>query len=795
MKNEAELTAKIDQVLSNVFPTFKSVKLSHQKSFSIKFGHHNVVIDNEEPSKYAARAIYDILLKLEDRNCILLELKKEGLKLTEEDIEQGLSYARLIHAMPPITLISNGKDNLLYDTFTKEKIKNATVDLETIQKLIDNSFELATNDLKDAVNLLLNKDPKLFASTINAISESKFERLTGSLEIFSKPIVKEFSIPREVVEQAYKLFLEGQLLVGIIGSAFSGKTNILFQFFERYKNEPNHFILYIDSSDHNYSVFQQLANNFAGAFKSAVDVNKIRDWFITALHSEGALQFYLLIDNFNNDIPYPIKSEVIELIDLFKDTNHGILYTVDELSYKKLAFIEHRQYKTIIGEKSKTIQLNELSDKEYDNANQLLFEKFKTSIENGGQYTPEYREPRAIRHLGHLYDSRSEGENKYTKIIAVPDVNLLRALAQNKIYSKRTHSLYKKIAYCFHNEAKLRSVNPEFNIAASGTGVISLVSFKKYFPEHVDELLKSSLVVLKEIKDDIVTIFPKIPELVAYHSIEIINLATQKFAENKSISKVSKYFISAITPVPFCDVVGAAILLEIGTPKNVDLFSKLVIDLLKTPPRIEKIKAGTKTLMYLEGVGNVQLNFNDDDEESSFVSDFLPFAVLSQLAHFPLKMIGNKKYSEYAFHLHLLHELASNPNTIRRADARSMENMKPLHVHDLKGVGTIISNTDGIIEPVVEAIQRCFHDIPEEIERLYEKGIADNNFPLVWRIFLALEPMTSIVDEDLARRAKRIMNEFQTYFNYFMADYLASNIEDPNEREIFKKSLPQFKRY
>jgi len=51
-KNEATLQARIDKVLNEVFPTFKDVKVEHQKSFSIKFGHHAVTVDLKEPSKY-----------------------------------------------------------------------------------------------------------------------------------------------------------------------------------------------------------------------------------------------------------------------------------------------------------------------------------------------------------------------------------------------------------------------------------------------------------------------------------------------------------------------------------------------------------------------------------------------------------------------------------------------------------------------------------------------------------------------------------------------------------------------
>lgn len=100
--NEATLEERIGSVLKTTFPAFQKLKVKHQESFSIKFGNHNVFVDSKEPSEYPARAIYDILLTTEDEktNLILLELKKEGKSITPDDIEQGLSYARLIHPMP-----------------------------------------------------------------------------------------------------------------------------------------------------------------------------------------------------------------------------------------------------------------------------------------------------------------------------------------------------------------------------------------------------------------------------------------------------------------------------------------------------------------------------------------------------------------------------------------------------------------------------------------------------------------------------------------------------------------------
>lgn len=789
-KNEATLEARIDSVLTSVFPTFKTVNVQHQKSFSIKFGHHNVVVDSKDPCSYPARAIFDILLTIEDKSIILLELKKEGLPLTDEDLLQGLSYARLIHPMPPLTLISNGKDNQFYNTYTKEKIDNTNVDLTFIQKITDNSFQLALNDFRDAVNLLLNKEPDVFSKVINQITEVKFQRLFGAVEDFTKPICLDFQIERQCLTQIKTLFAGGAALVGIIGSAFTGKTNLLYQFFNATKSEKN-FLLYLDCNDHNYSIFQQLANHFTENAKISITKDKIREWLINSLINLSDGKFYLLLDNFNNDVPEAIKNEIIELIDTFKGVNHHTLFSIDEFNYKRIAFVENRQYKTIIGEQSKIIQLDELNDEEYQTANSLLFDNYKVVIEHGGHYTPEYREPRILRHLVPLYQGGNQ-EGQFTKIDAVPNLTLLKEIASNGTYTKQIHDLYRKITLCFFAESKLRKNDADLSIIASGSGAITTNTFKKRFPEDFSDLIKSSTVVFRKIRNGMTIIYPKFQELVAVHSISIVTKIIIKEKE-KSTTELCKLLIDTVTPVPYCDIAANGVLIEIAKANEVDLFSNLVQELLKRPPHLEKIGKGTKSLMYLEGVGHIQMNFEDDMDEGGFVSDFLPYAILSQLAAYPLGLVDNGEYYLYAFHLHLLYEVGSSKEFLRRADVRSLKNMKPLESFDWEGVGFIVSGHEGIIEPFVQSIQKCFLQIPDEIKHLYERAFNENNFNLLYRIYLALRTMMNYTDSELAQKSKDYVKRFNEYFRVFMADYISKDVKDPKEQEAIRKRLLEIK--
>jgi hypothetical protein len=470
-------------------------------------------------------------------------LKREGLQLADEDVLQGLSYARLIDQMPPLTLISNGKDNWFYNTYTKERIDTTNVDLAIIQKLTDNSFQLAINDFKEAVNLLLNKEPELFSKVINQITEVKFKRLFGAVEDFTKPICIDFQIQRLCLTEIQTLFTDGVALVGVIGSAFSGKTNVLYQFFNATKSEKN-FLLYLDCNDHNYSIFQQLANHFTENAKISITKDKIREWLINSLSNLPDGKFYLLLDNFNNDVPEAIKSEIIELIDIFKGINHHTLYSIDEFNYKRIAFVENRQYKTIIGDQSKIIQLDELNDEEYKTANGLLLDKYKVLIEHGGHYTPEYREPRILRHLVSIYQGEFE-EGQFTKIDAVPNLNLLKAIATNKTYTKQIHDLYKKITFCFFAESELRKKDADLSIMASGSGAITTNTFKKKFPDDFGDLIKSSIVVFREIRNGMTIIYPKLQELVAVHSISFVTKILIQEKE-KSATEICKLLIDTI---------------------------------------------------------------------------------------------------------------------------------------------------------------------------------------------------------------------------------------------------------
>src|SRR3954454_20130127 len=89
---EAELEARIEAALRVALPWLPPDGLKHQIKFEFKFGHSTVTINGAEVS--SAQARLDILVSYREIRLAVMELKRNGLCLTPDDDQQGLSYAR-----------------------------------------------------------------------------------------------------------------------------------------------------------------------------------------------------------------------------------------------------------------------------------------------------------------------------------------------------------------------------------------------------------------------------------------------------------------------------------------------------------------------------------------------------------------------------------------------------------------------------------------------------------------------------------------------------------------------------
>ena len=759
--NEATLEARLNEVLEKIFPTFRDVKVKHQESFSINFGHRNVKVDLKDPSTYPNRAIYDILLSIDDLNIMLVELKRKGLQLTEEDEKQGLSYARLIPEMPPIVLISNGDENRLFDTYTQKPIESKSIDFDFIKEKITASFQLAASEFKNAVEFLFSRQPEIVGKIIRQISCENFQRLTGEIYEVDKAISNDFQINRLVTHRLFKNVLRNVNLIGLVGSAFSGKTNILFQFYKYFGYNKDTYVLYIDLKDLNYSIFRRLANEFSKETKASVSDDKIREWFLSLLHVAG-IKLVLLIDNFTKDVPEQIANELIELIDIFKGSNQSIIYSIDEWNYKELAFIENRNYKNIIGQLTKLFFVRPINDKEFKRVNRSLSKSSGVMIQHGGFFTSEFREPRVLRHIASISKKKKVPETHFMMVLPIPTIYLNDSISKNQIFNKKIHEDYKKLASAFILDQSFREASPHLNIIATTTGAVSKLAFTKLFKDTgLLNILKSGLVIEREYTKGLTVILPKIIELFIHHAIIVIyNIINgDKDSNDAKYDKYLKYCRS----FPSGDIIGHGVLRLIGND-NVDLFSYFIHKLLAEKPVTESIKAGTKALVFMPEFGYVHLNFETDMDEESTFGYHLPYAILSQLAHDRMESEDEPNKRGYLVLLAIIYKVGSFNGVFIRAEGSTFSKAKGFPTYEIEGVGTVSSVRNGITEAIVQAISKHFFDIPATIEQLYEIAKSQLNYPLLWRIDLALIEHVSSHLVELREKAIVIRKEIRKLF-------------------------------
>jgi hypothetical protein len=94
--------------------------LSFEKEFSVRLG--------KTVHKLASvRGRLDILCKKGNDNLFVIEAKASNVDLNPDDVEQGISYARLLHPIAPFVVVTNGKNTKVVDTLTRAELSGTDI--------------------------------------------------------------------------------------------------------------------------------------------------------------------------------------------------------------------------------------------------------------------------------------------------------------------------------------------------------------------------------------------------------------------------------------------------------------------------------------------------------------------------------------------------------------------------------------------------------------------------------------------------------------------------------------------
>src|SRR5258708_35531522 len=201
---------------------FDISELSFEKSFRLRVGRSLRNIDDIDTAKKArtGRPRLDILVKRNGQNLFIVEVKGPDIVINSDDIDQAVCYAKLLHPIAPVCLLTNGREWKLIDTLTKEELSPEKVGTHLPMNVT----------LPDEVYYLTLKH--FFGySRENILAfcqwqvQSYMKQLRGGADDRDKKYIPELYEERKHLAATTQEFMQSEArCFGIVGDSGSGKT-------------------------------------------------------------------------------------------------------------------------------------------------------------------------------------------------------------------------------------------------------------------------------------------------------------------------------------------------------------------------------------------------------------------------------------------------------------------------------------------------------------------------------------------------------------------------------------------
>ena len=162
VRPEAELESRLATALAVAFPNIPRHELVEQRRFTVRLGHETHSFDSAAQWEKTGRA--DILVFYQERALAVVEIKREDLALTHADYEQAQSYANQLTPRPPLVIVTNGTETLIYNSHTGEVWAGEDDAAAAVGLLLANAAKVAVADMRWAVEALMGRETGVWTS-------------------------------------------------------------------------------------------------------------------------------------------------------------------------------------------------------------------------------------------------------------------------------------------------------------------------------------------------------------------------------------------------------------------------------------------------------------------------------------------------------------------------------------------------------------------------------------------------------------------------------------------------------
>lgn len=357
---EADLEAAVHSVITSAFPG-ANIQIRHQVHFSFQIGRAPVALDGGQAWMKEGRA--DIVLFHEDRPLAVLELKRQGLPLTEADRLQGMSYARLLDPMAPLVVVSNGTQTELYSTYDGSKWLPDGDEGKQLAGLINSTFTVASADIRKAAETLLGTDCRVWSEVVNASSAEKIAQLSGDLASSDALFAHDFLIPRNATRELLKE-LEHSCFVILEGEPLAGKSSVLRELVDLAAQSDVFVPLYLEDGGLGY--LQCVADALRRTVEWPFKAEDARSW-LQSLKRDQEMKLVILIDDYRN-ASETSQRELEDLVNIAQSGGFVVVIAMDDGLTESVIKSRKGRSLSSLGRMGTRVTVGPLLDDEFESA-------------------------------------------------------------------------------------------------------------------------------------------------------------------------------------------------------------------------------------------------------------------------------------------------------------------------------------------------------------------------------------------------------------------------------------------
>jgi len=291
---------------------FDTNEFSFEDSFSIQLGHNSIIVGKEDSEQKTSGGRSDILVTRNGNPIILIETKNPNHKMTNEDAQQAISYARLTSQITPFALLTNGKDTKVYDVL-EPSVTEIDDPEDSLWTKNGQQFYGLYEELKtEAAQLIVGINSEILAQFCHNQVSSELKSLKSDV-LGNKNFIPEVYVERISLEQSFTSWLGSKRSIfALISPSGYGKTNFMCATAE--KQLKDNFVLFYSAKRLKGDIYSAIINDFIWEFIRSKNIAQIFQRFdsISAKHNRDLFIFIDGLDEYSNQ-SNNLKNELLEI--------------------------------------------------------------------------------------------------------------------------------------------------------------------------------------------------------------------------------------------------------------------------------------------------------------------------------------------------------------------------------------------------------------------------------------------------------------------------------------------------